>query len=90
MLIQIDDKHRISSDRYQWVLQEFRPYQSKGETVENWNAVGYYSRLDHLVTALFDLKLRLSDAEGIAEATLEAEKVAKLLQTALSNQKQAA
>ena len=34
-------------------------------------------------------KLRLSDAEGIAEATQEAGRIAKLLQTALSYHKQA-
>ena len=90
MMILIDDKHRITSDRYQWVLQEYKPYQSKGETVENWVAVAYFTRLEHLVTALFDLKLRLSDVEGIAEATQEAKRIAKVLTIALSYKDQAA
>ena len=92
MIIPIDNQHRIASDRYQWVLQERQSYKNSktGETVSNWAAVGYFSRLDSLVSALFDLRLRLSDAEGIAEATQEAKRITKQLHVALSMKDKAA
>lgn len=85
MIIPVDKKYRISSDRYQWILQEYQPHQNKeGKTVDNWSNIGHYSKLEHVINACFDLKLRLSDAEGIAEAAIVAKNAAKSLQVALS------
>lgn len=86
MIIPIDDLHRIASDRYQWVLQERKVHKGK----EKWLAVGYFSRLDSLLSACFDLKLRLADTEGLDEAMQEARKIAALLQRALSYRSEAA
>ena len=80
MIIPIDSKHRISSDAYQWILQEYSSFKKGGGV---WKNVGYWNSLEPLLNSLFDRKLRQSPVEGIAEATLEAKSIATTLSNAL-------
>lgn len=84
MIIPVDQRHRINSDRYQWIIQERADYKDKsGDLVENWKAVGYHPTLETAVNALYDMKLRLSDVEGLSTALEFAQQTAKQLENAL-------
>ncbi|HEY8444689.1 MAG TPA: hypothetical protein VIK94_01020 [Bacilli bacterium] len=64
MEIMIDEKYRITSDVYCWILQEKKisnpnHHLSKTNTSkERWIDVGYYRDLDHLIKSLLERKLR--------------------------------
>jgi len=85
MIIPIDADYRISSDRYQWILQERREFK-KGteEEYARWENLAFYPRLEGIVEHLFDLKLRLSKTEGLEECIAEAKNLSAALQRALA------
>jgi len=60
MLIQIDEKTRITADDLQYIIQRKFP---KGAW-KNWR---YYSRLEHLLDDLVQLNLRRSEARTLHE-----------------------
>lgn len=80
MILPIDAKYRITSDRYQWTIQEAR--KRKGKI--SWEGIQFYSSLEGAVNGLAGLKLRLSDARCLADALSEAQRIATSLTHALS------
>jgi len=80
MIIPIDNDHRINSDRNQWILQERRTV--KGNDV--WLNVAYYTSLDSIINHVYDVKLRLSNAEGLTECLAEAKRLNDVLSRALA------
>ena len=88
MIIPIDDKHRLATDRYQWMIQEMKSYKDSktGEQVKNWEGIKFYPTIEGAVNGLAQLKLRLSEAETLTDALAEVKNIAKLLKTALTLQ----
>lgn len=86
MIIPIDETYRIASDSSQWMVQERKVSTSKktGETTERWVAVLYYSNLENVIQGLFNLRLKISDAEGLVEATDYAKSLCNELSRALA------
>lgn len=82
MILPINDKYRISSDRHGWAIQEFRPKKSGDE----WRPVLYYSDIGKATTGLANLALRTSDAMTLADALAEVESIARQLTRALAPQ----
>lgn len=80
MIIPIDDKHQITSDANQWILQEKTESKSGPGS---WKSVGFYSSLESLINSLYDRKLRRSDVVGLEEAIREAKNIATTLKQAL-------
>lgn len=78
-------KYRITSDKYQYIFQEYQgtTLDKNGEERERWNLIGYYGRLDHLVKALPDHVIRRSNG-NLVEAVAEAQEVGKSLENALT------
>ena len=68
MEISLSEDYRISSDSYQFILQE-RKVTAEGENKGNeyWTSIAYYRKLEHLLERYIDLKIRTSDKKSIKE-----------------------
>jgi len=80
MILPIDDKYRIKGDKHSWAIQKGRI--KKGEIT--WESVSWFTSLESTVNHLGQLMVRTSDAQTLADALKEIEKVTTLLTHALS------
>jgi len=80
MIIPINDRYRISSDEYQWIIQTKRNRKGK----EDWQARLYYPTLKAALEGLGELMVRQSDVATLADALAEVENVATTLSQALT------
>lgn len=85
MIIPINENWRLRSDRHQWIVeQRMVPSDKAKQKAPYWVGEAYYSTIESAAVGLYELRLRLSDAEGIREATEAAKALSKELQDALS------
>ena len=82
MIIPINEKYRITSDKYQWILQI--PCKASPKKPSGWKHDQYYTTLQQLFDALPDRMLRESGAEGIVEGLVEVKRIVAELAVALS------
>ena len=82
-VILINDQYRITSDRYQWMIQEKRNRTGKDD---EWEPKSYFSTLESAVKELGEQMVRLSGAESIEELIKATENVATTLSRALPPQ----
>mgnify|MGYP001294858843 FL=1 len=80
MEIPINEKYRLSSDEYQWIVQKRRS--RKGKVA--WTNLEYHSRLDSAVRSLGELMVRRSKANTLVDALKEVETIATTLSQALT------
>ena len=80
MMIPINDRYRISSDRYQWMIQEART--RKGDKV--WESKWFFGTFPAAVKGLWELMVRESDAQTLVDALADAEKITTTLSQALT------
>ena len=80
MEIPINEKYRLSSDEYQWIVQKRRS--RKGKVA--WTNLEYHSRLDSAVRSLGELMVRRSKANTLVDALREVETIATTLSQALT------
>ena len=80
MILPIDDEYRIKGDKHSWAIQKGRMKQ--GEIT--WESVSWFTSLESTVNHLGNLMVRTSDAQTLADALKEIEKVTTLLTHALS------
>jgi len=84
MIIPINDRYRIASDKHAWMIQEAIPRKDKaGNPVIEWRAFLWYSDIQKAVNGLAERMIRTSEAEGIAEAMEEVKTVCAALSKAL-------
>ena len=62
MIIPINDRYRITSDEYQWIIQKKRNRKGK----EDWQARLYYPTLKAALEGLGELMVRQSDVATLA------------------------
>ena len=79
MEIPINEKYRLSSDEYQWIVQKRRSRKGKLD----WTNLEYHSRLDSAVRSLGELMVRRSKANTLVDALKEVETIATTLSQAL-------
>jgi hypothetical protein len=79
MKLDINNKYRITSDKYQWTIQEKRT--RKGE--DDWNSILYYGTFEHAINGLRELMVRLSDANTLTDALRDVENVTTQLSQAI-------
>ena len=79
-VIPINDQYRITSDRYQWMIQEKRNRTGKAE---EWEPKSYFPTLEGAVKGLGEQMVRLSGAESIEELIKATENVTTTLSRAL-------
>ena len=84
MIIPINDKYRISSDRNQWIIQI--PCKVTPKTPSGWKSDQYYRSLEQVMENLPERMLRESNAETIAEGMVESKRILRELAVALSPQ----
>ena len=80
MEILINEKYRLSSDEYQWIVQKRRSRKGKLD----WTNLEYHSRLDSAVRSLGELMVRRSKANTLVDALKEVETIATTLSHALT------
>ena len=80
MILPIDDEYRIKGDKHSWAIQKGRI--KKGEIT--WESVSWFTSLESTVNHLGQLMVRTSNAQTLADALKEIEKVTTLLTHALS------
>jgi len=80
MILQIDDDYRIKGDKHSWAIQKGRI--KKGEIT--WESISWFSSLEHTVNHLGQLMVRTSDAQTLADALKEVEKISTKLSLALT------
>ena len=80
MILPIDDEYRIKGDKHSWAIQKSRI--KKGEIT--WESVSWFTSPESTVNHLGDLMVRTSNAQTLADALKEIEKVTTLLTHALS------
>ena len=84
MIIPIDKDWRITSDEHQWIVQARKEYTKKGGgQYYRWENKLYYSSLEGCVNGLYQLRLRLSGAEGMEECIEAAKNICNGLSRAL-------
>ena len=82
MMIPINDRYRISSDRYQWMIQEART--RKGDKV--WESKCFFGTFPAAVKGLWELMVRESEAQTLVDALADVEKITTTLSQALTPQ----
>ena len=83
MIIPINDKYRLKSDEYQWIIERKRT--RKGE--EDWQARLFYPTVKAAVQGLGELMVRQSKANTLVDALEAVENVATTLSQALTPRK---
>ena len=84
MIIPITDQYRISSDRYQWVVQKRRTRTKDGRKISDWQAQSYYPTLPSALAQLGERMVRESEANKVVDALAAINAVATTLSLALS------
>ena len=80
MVIPINDHYQIASDARQWMIQEAR--KRNGRTV--WQSKYYFGTFESAVKDLGELMVRESEAQTLADALDDVEKVTTTLSQALT------
>ena len=68
MNIRLSEDYQITSDKYQYMLQE-RKVPTKGENIgkEYWDNIGYYNKLQTVLEDYVDMRVRTSNKNSVAE-----------------------
>ena len=80
MELEINNKYRITSDKYQWMIQEKRTRKGKID----WKSVSYYPSIEQAIQGLGEMMVRLSDAKTLTDALRDVQNVATQLSQALT------
>ena len=80
MIIPINNKYRIASDQYQWIVQSKR---TRSGLLE-WEARHFYPTFRRALGSLGELMVRESKAETLAEALIDVENITTMLSQALT------
>lgn len=67
MNIKIDENLRITTDKYNYIIQEkvvAKSGKTKGKV--KWKPRGYYTRIDHLCNALLNIRIRKADVSSLS------------------------
>lgn len=83
MILPINDEYRISSDRYQWIIQKSRQRKRNGELVTEWRSESFFSKFEGAIQELGERMVRESEAVGLTRALEDVERVVTTLCQAL-------
>ena len=86
MIIPIDEKWRIKTDAYQWIIQRYKgiPKTGKFKDTPQWESLRYYTTLANAVYGLAEYELMTSDCTTLAEALDAMRDVSERLSRALT------
>ena len=80
MIIPINERYRIQSDRYQWIIAKSRFRNGKKE----WQPESFYRSFDHALRSLEELMVRESKAQTLTDALTHVDHVATTLSQAFT------
>lgn len=83
MILPINANWRIQSDPRSWAIETRQMRTRKGELVEEWRAVAWFSSLKNAVQGLAERMIRESEAQTVAEAAEDVKAVCAELCKAL-------
>ena len=83
MIIPINDKYRLKSDEYQWIIERKRTRKGR----EDWQARLFYPTVKAAVQGIGELMVRQSKANTLVDALEAVENVATTLSQALTPRK---
>ena len=83
MILPITERYRITSDRYQWIIQKSHRRIRNGEQVTEWESESYFPTYEGAVEAIGERMVRESGAVGFAEALVAVKNVVTTLSQAL-------
>ena len=86
MNIQINDDFALGADQYSWHILKRNKRKRNGKSVEEWEAVKWYTTLENAITGFADFKLRVSDAKTLVMVLKEQEKLKEELCRGLHTQ----
>ncbi|MGK4352092.1 DUF5405 family protein [Enterobacter sichuanensis] len=77
--IEIGDKWVITSDKYQFILNEKKVAKSGKNAGEEWlDTIGYYPKINQLISGLLHHHIHSSDIASIEAMAAEIERVGQL------------
>ena len=77
--IEVGDKWVITSDQYQFILNEKKVVKSGNKAGEEWlDTIGYYPRINQLISGLIHNQIHGSDITAIDAMAVEIERVGQL------------
>lgn len=83
--IEVGDKWVITSDQYQFILNEKKVVKSGNKAGEEWlDTIGYYPKIEQLISGLIHHHILQSRINSLQEMAEEIERVGAICASALS------
>ncbi|HBX8314698.1 TPA: hypothetical protein MIH81_07415 [Klebsiella pneumoniae] len=74
--IEVGDKWVITSDQYQFILNEKKVAQSGKKAGEEWlDTIGYYPKINQLISGLINHHIQTTTISSLSEMAAEIERV---------------
>ena len=83
MILPINDRYRIKSDQYCWMVQEQRRRTLSGRVKREWRTHTYHPNVEQAIKNLGERMLKTSSAIGFVEGLEEIERICNTLSQAL-------
>lgn len=83
MLLPINEQYRLAADSHGWMIEEKRIRKRRGIRRTEWTPIRWYPTLTQAVENYAEFRLRVSDAQNVAEALSEVKRIAAELCEAL-------
>ena len=80
MIIPVNEQYRIGTDPYQWMVEKARIRNGK----KDWEPKLFYPTFESALKGLGELMVRRSEAQTLADAIADVEKVSTTLSQALT------
>lgn len=81
--IEIGDKWVITSDQYQFILNEKKVAQSGKKAGEEWlDTIGYYPKINQLISGLVHHQIQSATINSLSEMAAEIEKLSFICEEA--------
>ncbi|AXZ37797.1 hypothetical protein E1K66_16590 [Salmonella enterica subsp. enterica serovar Weltevreden] len=82
--IEIGDKWVITSDQYQFILNEKKVVKSGKKAGEEWlDTIGYYPKINQLISGLIHHHIQTTTVTSLVEMAAEIERVGNLCTAAV-------
>ena len=81
--IEVGDKWVITSDQYQFILNEKKVVKSGNKTGEEWlDTIGYYPKINQLISGLVHHHIQTATINSLNEMAAEIEKLSFICENA--------
>ncbi len=82
--IEVSDKWVITSDQYQFILNEKKVVKSGKKAGEEWlDTIGYYPKINQLISGLIHHHIKTATINSLVEMAAEIERVGNLCTAAV-------